>query len=73
MPDFEIELAGAERYGGGFSRENRRQYSLEVLTIGLGYGRFERWLASVASAGDGDNFSVMEQTVEDGTGCVHIA
>jgi hypothetical protein len=34
---------------------------------GFGYGGFSSRLESVAAAGDSDNFSMMEQAVEDST------
>jgi hypothetical protein len=36
--------------------------------VSLGHGLLSLWLESVASSGDGDNLSVVEQAIENGAG-----
>ena len=70
---FELELAGV---GALLARGSGMGWLKELLsTSALGLGRrvLSIWLESVASAGDSDELSVVEQAIEDGAGGRYIA
>ena len=45
----------------------------KTAPVGVGWGLLSAWVESVASPGNSDNLSVVEQAIENGAGGGHIA